>query len=165
VTEVVVDKPYTRNEFIRSRWMDKRLTWFDYLSAACFGLLIWRNGGALNAATLIGIIGYSLLRLLVSPIAQWSYYRELKDQPIFTFTDQGLTSVMGDKSRTSDWSEFKSSSETRNFYSLKRGFNQPRFTISKAMIADKNGEATLRRLLRSNTKSHLRPNVSLDSVS
>jgi hypothetical protein len=162
VAEVVIERPFSRNEFIRSRWMDKKLTWFDALCAICYGLLIWRNGGALLAPILAGVFSYSLLRLLVLPWAQWIAYIKLEDQPIFKFTDQRLTSVTGDKSRSSEWSEFISSVETRNFYSLKRGFNQPRFTISKDMITNQTDEATLRRLLRSNTRSHLRKNESLD---
>ena len=163
MTEIVIKKPWTRNEFIRSRWMDKRITWFDALCALCFGLVIWKNGGALIAACVMAIIAYMLLRLLVVPWAQWNALCNFEDQPIFTFTDRGVTISAGEKSRSDGWTAFKSANETRNFYTLKRGFSEPRFTISKQMISDKKDEAVLRALLKSNIQSHLRPNESLDS--
>jgi hypothetical protein len=164
LTEVVIAMPWKRNDFVVSRWMDKRLTWFDALCALAYGLLIWRNGGALVAACIVAVVGYLLLRFLVVPMVQWNVYRNFEDQPIFNFSDQGVTFVIGGKSRSDSWAAFKSAAETRNFYTLKRGFNAPRFTIAKRMLANENDEARLRELLRTNTKVHLRPNKSLDSA-
>jgi hypothetical protein len=157
VTEVLIETPWERNEFVRARWMSKRLTWLDVLCALGFGILIWRNGGALVAAIIISIICYSFLRLLAWPIAQWSHYRDLKDQPIIKFNDLGVTVIVGEKSKFESWSELKSARETKGFYSVrKKGLNAAQFTIAKRMIADEEDEVNLRELMKEKTTAHLR---------
>jgi hypothetical protein len=164
VAEVVIQTPWTRNEFVRARWLSKRLTWIDVICFVGFALLIWKNGGALLAACIISVVGYSFVRLIAMPIMHWNAYRDLKEQPIFTVDDQGVKVVVAADSTFRDWSFYKSAIETRNFYSLKGGVNASRFTIAKRMVSNEIDEATLRALMRAHTNAHLRPNAKLDTV-
>jgi len=160
--EVIINTPWTRNEFVRALWMDRRITWLDLFSFVCFGILIWRNGGELIAACIMAVIGISFLRLLLVPIGQWSAYRNLEVQPLCQIDDGGVSFAAGDISSFENWQTFKSARETKNFYVLRRGFNAPEFAIAKSMIANRNDEATLRSLLKSNTNAHLRADTNLD---